>query len=344
MKSVAIVGAGLSGLTIAKELQALAKVTVFEKSRSVGGRMSTRRAEPYIFDHGAQYFTIKHPAFEAFLQEPLAQGVVQAWPGPHVKLSCSADGVTTELAETPHTRYVAVPGMSGLAKYVARDVDVVTMTRVTAMHHANDNQWTLLDEAKNSLGVFDWVVVTTPSVQACALMPESFSCVRRIAQRSMLPCFAFMLGFDSPVDLQFASAQVVGADISWLAHNESKPGRFQQNPAQDQVNRGGVTSIVVHAAHAWSALNIDHPERDIKAHLASQLEQWIGLDCSKATYSSLHRWRFAKSAHPDETDELFVDYDGRLAVAGDWCWGARVESAYLSGLMTARAIAQTLST
>jgi predicted NAD/FAD-dependent oxidoreductase len=44
MKKVAIIGAGLTGLTIAQELNTHLNVTIFEKSRGVGGRIATRRA------------------------------------------------------------------------------------------------------------------------------------------------------------------------------------------------------------------------------------------------------------------------------------------------------------
>ena len=42
MKKIAIIGAGLSGLTAATQLREHAEVTVFEKSRGPGGRMETR--------------------------------------------------------------------------------------------------------------------------------------------------------------------------------------------------------------------------------------------------------------------------------------------------------------
>ena len=54
MTKIAIIGAGLSGLTAAHDLKEHANVTLYEKSRGVGGRLATRRAEPFSFDHGAQ--------------------------------------------------------------------------------------------------------------------------------------------------------------------------------------------------------------------------------------------------------------------------------------------------
>lgn len=61
---VAIVGAGMAGLSCARALvEAGLKVAVFDKARGAGGRMATRRGELASFDHGAQYFTARSPDF-----------------------------------------------------------------------------------------------------------------------------------------------------------------------------------------------------------------------------------------------------------------------------------------
>ena len=44
MVKIAVIGAGLGGLIAARLLNNLADVSVFEKARGVGGRMSTRRS------------------------------------------------------------------------------------------------------------------------------------------------------------------------------------------------------------------------------------------------------------------------------------------------------------
>ena len=51
-KRIAIIGAGISGLTLANRLNSTFEVVVLEKSRGIGGRMATRQAEPFAFDHG----------------------------------------------------------------------------------------------------------------------------------------------------------------------------------------------------------------------------------------------------------------------------------------------------
>ena len=64
--TVAVVGAGSSGLTCARTLADHGlPVTVFEKSRGVGGRMAMRCNDSgAVFDHGAQYFTVRDERFQ----------------------------------------------------------------------------------------------------------------------------------------------------------------------------------------------------------------------------------------------------------------------------------------
>ena len=62
MKHVAIIGAGMAGITAARTLlQAGLRVSVFEKSQGAGGRMATRETAYGGFDHGVQYFTVRDP-------------------------------------------------------------------------------------------------------------------------------------------------------------------------------------------------------------------------------------------------------------------------------------------
>ena len=73
---IAIIGAGLSGLTIALKLKNFADITIFDKSRGAGGRICTRYAEPYVFDHGAQFFIARSNKFKKFLEPMIEAGVI----------------------------------------------------------------------------------------------------------------------------------------------------------------------------------------------------------------------------------------------------------------------------
>lgn len=82
---IGIIGAGIAGLSCAEMLQAAGHaVRVFDKGRGAGGRMATRRVPTpsgdVTFDHGAQYFTTRNPAFAAAVTDWQASGVVAPWP------------------------------------------------------------------------------------------------------------------------------------------------------------------------------------------------------------------------------------------------------------------------
>ena len=77
-RHIAVVGAGIAGITCARTLaQAGHRVSVFEKGPGAGGRMATRETEFGGFDHGAQYFTVRDERFEDALAT--ASGLVRPW-------------------------------------------------------------------------------------------------------------------------------------------------------------------------------------------------------------------------------------------------------------------------
>ncbi len=112
-RRVAVVGAGISGAACARALvQAGVHVTVFDKSRGPGGRMSTRRAEsvdghPLAFDHGAQYFTARDPAFVVEVLAAQAAGCLALW-RPRMPVNPRSDDAE---------RWVALPGMPDLVRH-----------------------------------------------------------------------------------------------------------------------------------------------------------------------------------------------------------------------------------
>ena len=59
MKNIAIIGAGMTGLSLAYNLQEH-NITIFDKSWRSGGRVSTRKHDNYLFDHGAHYLSTNH--------------------------------------------------------------------------------------------------------------------------------------------------------------------------------------------------------------------------------------------------------------------------------------------
>ena len=79
IKNIAVIGAGLAGTTIASLIKGNSNVRVFEKSKDVGGRMSTRKETPFHFDHGAQFFKINTIDFKNFLLDLCTHKIIKPW-------------------------------------------------------------------------------------------------------------------------------------------------------------------------------------------------------------------------------------------------------------------------
>lgn len=156
---IAIIGAGISGITLARALAPKAHVRLFEKSRGVSGRMSTRYAAPFCFDHGADSFTVRTKEFEAFLKPYLENSVVAEWNGKVIDCQLGKK-VTQHLGWEPHL--VASPNMNSLCKKLAENVDIKLNTEVAPLSQRQGDGWHLLDKGGSSLGVYDMVISTAP--------------------------------------------------------------------------------------------------------------------------------------------------------------------------------------
>ena len=75
-----ILGSGMAGLAAAQLAGAKGlKAAVFDKGRRIGGRVSTRRADGFTFNHGAQFLTARHPGFVTTCDEAVAAGALHPW-------------------------------------------------------------------------------------------------------------------------------------------------------------------------------------------------------------------------------------------------------------------------
>lgn len=69
-KTIAVIGAGIAGLTAAYYLQKFGyTVTVYEESNRVGGRMTTDRIKDCVIDRGAQFLSADYPTLMPLLDE-----------------------------------------------------------------------------------------------------------------------------------------------------------------------------------------------------------------------------------------------------------------------------------
>jgi predicted NAD/FAD-dependent oxidoreductase len=171
-------------------------VTIFEKSRGLGGRVATRRTPVAAFDHGAP---LLHGLPEALVK---AAGVAAApW----------RDGV------------VGVPGNASFARAVSVGLEVRTGSRVTGIAgHAG--AWVIEQEAESAAGPYDTVLVALPQPQAIELLgtarPAAFA---GLDWAAMEPGWTLMAAFDRTLALP--DWQVLDGPLGLAVRNSAKPDR-----------------------------------------------------------------------------------------------------------------------
>ncbi len=321
MTRIAVIGAGLSGLVVARELAEDNAVVVFEKSRGPGGRMATRYKDGFEFDHGAQFFTAKSREFLDYLQPMVDRGVVACWNVQFAELE-RARVAGTRNWDSAYPHFVGAPRMNAIGKFLAGDLDLRPNTPVALLEPASGG-WRLCDDHGCELGRFDWVICAMPAAQVAALLPAD-SPLRRLADGTeMRSCFALMLGFDQPLALPWQAALVRDADISWVSVNSSKPGRSEK------------FTLVVHSTNAYADTRIDDDPNAVRSHLLHETSAILGVDCGTAILQQLQRWRYA-NAEKQVGPRCFFDPTMQLAGCGDWFVHGRVEAAFSSGLEVAQ--------
>lgn len=306
----AVIGAGISGLLLARQLQAAGdSVVVLEKSRGYGGRLATKRVGEAVFDQGAQFFTARDPGFVAHTAAWQDAGWVRGWPG-------QAPG-----------RLVGQPAMTAVPKALAAGLDIRREHKVTAARRLADGTWELSIENQPPIRA-GRLLLTSPVPQSLALLAAGGVKLPAPVQDALAlltyhPCLALLVVLAGPSAVPPEGLAFYTGPVRWLADNVRKG-----------IAQSVAAAVTVHAAPDFSAEHYDRAEAEVAARLLPAVAPWLG---APVVSTALHRWKFSepKVIHPERC--LWLPGLG-LGFAGDAFGGPRVEGAALSGLALAEAL------
>ena len=319
--TVAIIGAGIAGLSCGAQLQALGfQVQMYEKSRGPSGRMSTRNGEGWSADHGAQYFTARSPLFTEELNTWITAGVAAAW---HPRLSVY-EANQWQISTSKDARYVGVPAMNSPGQYLAKNLSIEFNQTINQIFQQN-GKWFLRSLEMGDIPTsFDYVVLAIPAPQVLAMTSTVDRSIAALCSSvNMQGCWTVMARFAGEMNVPFDAAFINNEIISWMARNQSKPGRTGQE------------SWTIHANPQWSQQWIELDKDEAIKQIMNCAEK-LGLNCQNAEIS-VHRWRYASGAITLDSG-CFLNKANHLGLCGDWLNGGRVEGAWLSGYQLAHAI------
>lgn len=330
MRRVAVVGAGMAGVSCAARLAAAdCEVLLFEQARHVGGRMATR-VETWVdpqgiphqaaFDHGAPAFTVHSPAFRRAVDDAAAKGWVAAW-SPRLAPGSFA-------ALHPETLWVAVPRMPRWCEQLASGLPFATGRAIDGLER-DGSAWRLRCGDETIADRFSQVVLAIPPELAAPLLQGHHNDWAVLAHRwAMRPCWTLSgVAADAP---PWDVARPERGPLAWLIRNDSKPGRSGD---------AGCAYWVAQATGDWSRTHLRTPPEEVEEALRLAVAQWLPEPVQwHGTW--LYRWRFASAPRGNAVSGRKYWYDPALGlgVCGDFVGGAGVEGAWLSGTALADAL------
>jgi predicted NAD/FAD-dependent oxidoreductase len=367
MFDVVVVGAGLAGLSCAREVQSQGfSVLVLEKSRGLGGRGATRRVEGACFNYGARYFEatgIASAALLAELQHPASHDAPEwvEWPQTRVMIRDSGDDEVQPVTGC----YVPAMGMTAIAKYLARDIEVHRQHRVSALQLNSNQTWDVfIDSEPNPIVSTRAVVLAIPAPQAEMLLaplgaqglPDDF--FNAVQSVQFDACFTVITGY-SPDPKDESSKKIVlkgddfdfpdHSDLQWAGVVRSPSiGLTQQQPisnAEEESQSRDSLIIVAQSSPSFAQQHLEDGDRQtIGQHLVSTLSHQLSEPLIQHyDWMQVHLWRYALCRQPIRSPFLLTQIPGIIGCSGDWCGGHQIDHALWSGSALGRALSTTLN-
>lgn len=209
--------------------------------------------------------------------------------------------------------------MSTLCTVASIGIALHTGVEVAPLTTRTAGVWTLQDTAGVPLGSFDGVVCTAPAPQTVRLLERYLPLDAALRQVRYRACFALMLGFQGEQAPGWIAGKARDNPIEWIAVQSTRPGR---SPA---------SAMVVHASADWSDQHLESEAGEVQRVLRHEFTELTGIDASRATHATLHRWRYALVDPETATGTPYLSVAEGLAATGDWCSTSRVEDAWHAG-------------
>ncbi|MGB3401864.1 MAG: FAD-dependent oxidoreductase [Microcoleaceae cyanobacterium] len=334
---VAIIGAGIAGLTCAKALQKAGyRVVILEKSRGVGGRVATRRMDDYRLDHGARYLEPIGDNVQNLIQVMQQQNILNLWT--KTLYECQENQLKPALNQSP--KYIATGGMNTVGQFLAEGLETWFNRRVINLNITQNKTWHLsLEQTHKSakdkpLEVeAKLVVVAIPAPQALMLLEPlenqlSSNFINPIRSIEYDACITVMAGYSDEQNSAFLNREidwkaVIFPDdniLDWVGLESSKRDNSQ------------LPTVVIQSTANFAKTYLDTVDLEpIGQQLIQSAATQLMPKLNQFEWMKVHRWRYAFCRQSLSEFYLKTSTPLPLVCIGDWCGGEQIDGALASG-------------
>lgn len=310
---VIIVGGGLAGIMAANTLKeaGVTDVLIVEKSKSVGGRLATRRIGAGKADHGTQFFTAFTDLFNKHA------------------LSWHKNGWTKKWFGGTHPRYYGVSGMSDLAKLLAEGLNTKLSTKVVSVHEGEQGFYLKTDKEELQAKA---LIMTAPMPQIMELMKTGnielqTPIKEEIEAIKFEPCLVAIVEIDQPSNLES------------LGYVDSKlPNGIERIVDHQKKGISSTAILSIYMTSAWSKENLARENEQVLATILEKISDKYLIE-AKVVSTQLKKWRYSEAVEVVHKSFLNAKLSFPLIFAGDAFLApndpsnrARFETAALSGI------------
>jgi renalase len=336
MFDVAVIGAGMAGLSCARRLrQAGYSVAVVEKSRGAGGRVATRRVQGTRADHGARYLEPQGEAVQGLIDVLVDRDILKLWTDTVWEFRQG------EMFSNPNSCYIAPGGMNAVGKYLAHDLEIWFGRRVQAISITNQMWHLSLEVTDDNLElpqelIAKAVVVAIPAIQALMFLNSEIGLqsdfLDKLGSVNYDPCITVMAGYPAAKQQDLSNLnpqwQAVtfrdDSNLAWIGLDSTKRLQSQQ------------PVFVVHSNAAFADRHLESTDlptvgQALLDRTSEHLIPWL----KEPEWLQVHRWRYAFCRNPLPVSCLPATGTLPLVCAGDLCGEGQIEAALRSGLAAA---------
>ncbi|NBX67752.1 MAG: FAD-dependent oxidoreductase [Proteobacteria bacterium] len=297
---VLVVGAGIAGLTLARNLVRHGmKVTVFDKSRGVGGRLASRRGGGLTWDHG---IVALHPS-----DIP-----------PEIYVDWKSLGILESRKDQASMSWICPEGMTQLPKALEQGVDVVRDAKIDLIRIGPGGKVWMIRDDSGTWHYGNKLVLAVPAPQAELLLEASFpqqmvSLKESLAQIKYRPTLT-VLATVSRKKYPELSLKAV-SPIEMIIENGEKGIKM------------GTGALTIHLNEAYSVKNFELSEQKVLREIKSLVASKMGIEISNLV---LKKWRYSQVTHALEDPFLSAKLTSPLFVIGDGFCGGGLKGSLMS--------------
>ncbi len=322
---IAVIGAGFTGSLLTHMLKDSGhQISVFEKSRGCGGRACSKTATWGQADIGATVIPAVSLAFQQFMHSQCELGLADNWPKNLYQYDHAQPAKGLQAVSSTKQYFVFKQKMNLACRHWLAAADLNLSQQVTELAYQPTLGWRLKIDQHWHTQRFDKVLLTAPWPQTQALIQQSHLPLELAnLQQEWTSCWSVVLqapqSLESKIDLLYLKQH----EVQTLVRDSHKTER--PKPMQEATE--------IWYAHLSNALSerLGRDGQNQAKHLATEaLAKLFNLNKSNIKVLHTHYWRFARPQFAQQPLGMLTAHNNTFFAAGDWSYGASIESAFLA--------------